>query len=81
MAINHRNLEGKKVKYVSGRIKQNGIVVNIDRSIGITIVDENDKTDKLVCLNGPKTKVYKKDKVKLKNYNKQIIATFILLFI
>lgn len=50
-------LEGKIIDYkMSDGIIDKGIVIGCNRSVGITIVNVQDKDDYLVCFSGPVTK-------------------------
>jgi hypothetical protein len=73
MAVNHRYLIGKEIEYnhedYIGRSSR-AIVAHIDKDIGITIVEKDDKKRNLICLNGPSTIYYKTRDIKYKNYKK-----------
>ena len=49
----YSHLEGKEIQWINNGYEYTGIVVNVDYDIGVTIVNKDDKTDKLTCLNGP----------------------------
>jgi len=73
MAVNHRYLIGKEIEYNHSDYigpPSRAIVVHIDKDVGITIVDKDDKKRNLICLNGPSTTEYKKHGIKKKNYEK-----------
>lgn len=44
--------------YDGGEVIYNGLVVGMDRDLGITIVNHDDKDDYLCCINGPMHKEY-----------------------
>lgn len=54
----YKHLLGKEVKIEVEGIEYDGIVVGVHEDFGITIVNANDETDKLYCLNKERSSHY-----------------------
>lgn len=68
--FDERLLRGSLVEYWYGSSIDIGLVVGIDRDIGITIVNQDDEEDMLVCFPGPKSKKFEKDGIPEDHYYK-----------
>ena len=62
-------LEGKIIDYLNSNGKTKGKVVGCDPDIGITIVAAGDPTNYLMCLQGPLSPLWPKEK--RKGFNKK----------
>jgi len=71
MKTDFPELEGKVVTFITNGdpVEVQGIVVGCNYDIGITIVNTEDKTDKLLCMNGKVSKHHSPQNYKRRFYN------------
>lgn len=59
----YSELEGKVIEWIGPTgIVYNGLVAYIEKDIGITIVNRDNKKQELTCYDGPSSKVWKRNK-------------------
>jgi hypothetical protein len=70
--MDYEHLEGKEIDYICGNSKLRGLVVGVDRDIGITIVNAKNHEHFLTCVNGPSSGhvAYANDLIDIEAYNK-----------
>jgi len=71
MKTDFPELEGKIITFIPNGepVEVQGVVVGCNYDIGITIVNAEDKTDKLVCMNGSVSKYHIKNNYKRRFYS------------
>lgn len=75
--MDYEKLEGKIVKYRWGYLPQvKGLVVGVDRDIGITIVNAEDHEHYFLCLKGPSSPQWEKFRKRSRKSEEDYISEY-----